>query len=296
MQRIALALAALALAACGGGGGGSGDGMTSIHMAPELPTEKPFEDVAPIISASGGTPLDLPSAQISRELQSLVDNADTLLTTRAYLAGYGYADRTCQGVQCTVAGQTIDLRSVDIGDASLDAVMTKHNVSIMQGASAEEFAQGATNSYVYGGWMEHNAFFLVADVYSEERETTGGALFAATFGKSTGSVPVRGSATWEGVMVGVDISREEGHQGDAIFTVDFGGANIDAAFTNVHEIETGAGRPSIYFDDVPMLLDGFTSGYVGNGIEGRFYGPDHAEIGGTFERNRVLGAFGAKRQ
>ena len=30
-------------------------------------------------------------------------------------------------------------------------------------------------------------------------------------------------------------------------------------------------------------------------IEGRFYGPDHEEVGGVFERNEILGAFGAAR-
>jgi len=30
-------------------------------------------------------------------------------------------------------------------------------------------------------------------------------------------------------------------------------------------------------------------------IEGRFYGSDHQEVGGIFERNQLTGAFGASR-
>ena len=34
--------------------------------------------------------------------------------------------------------------------------------------------------------------------------------------------------------------------------------------------------------------------FSGSGIEGRFYGPNHEEVAGVFERNRLVGAFGAK--
>ena len=40
---------------------------------------------------------------------------------------------------------------------------------------------------------------------------------------------------------------------------------------------------------------GFETGAAGDSISGRFYGPDHEEVGGVFERNRIVGAFGAAR-
>ena len=31
-------------------------------------------------------------------------------------------------------------------------------------------------------------------------------------------------------------------------------------------------------------------------IKATFYGPNHEEVGGVFERDNIVGAFGAKRQ
>ena len=45
------------------------------------------------------------------------------------------------------------------------------------------------------------------------------------------------------------------------------------------------------------LHDGAFAIETGEGrLHGRFYGPEHQAVGGTFERNEVLGAFGGRRQ
>ena len=89
--------------------------------------------------------------------------------------------------------------------------------------------------------------------------------------------------------------RAEGHQADAVLTADFAASNIDVAFTNVRDIETGAARAGFGFSDVPLSGTGFAS-RVGGRIEGAFYGPAHAEVGGTFEHGNTIGAFGAIRE
>ncbi len=96
-------------------------------------------------------------------------------------------------------------------------------------------------------------------------------------------------------MVGADIARGEGHLGNATLTVDFANSNIDVAFSNVRDVETGTARSDFIFNDVPMRAGGFASN-VGGRIEGAFYGLDHAEVGGIFEARNTVGAFGAKRQ
>ncbi len=119
-------------------------------------------------------------------------------------------------------------------------------------------------------------------------------------GNDTGSRPVGGSATWRGVMVGADYARNEGFQGDATLTADFAASNVDVAFTNIHEAMTGSPRNSIRFNDVPFTADGFSSGSRTGSrfIDGTFYGPNHAEVGGVFETDNgnKFGFFGAKRQ
>lgn len=48
-------------------------------------------------------------------------------------------------------------------------------------------------------------------------------------------------------------------------------------------------------DNVPVVQGAFQARDVAGSIEGRFYGRDHGEVGGIFERDRLIGAFGAAR-
>jgi hypothetical protein len=50
------------------------------------------------------------------------------------------------------------------------------------------------------------------------------------------------------------------------------------------------------WQDIPLASGSFQSGSGRNQISGQFYGPNHEEVGGVFERNQVIGAFGAKRE
>lgn len=50
------------------------------------------------------------------------------------------------------------------------------------------------------------------------------------------------------------------------------------------------------WDDVPVLGGRFSDGTGSNSLEGTFYGDNHEEVGGIFERNQIIGAFGASRQ
>jgi len=50
------------------------------------------------------------------------------------------------------------------------------------------------------------------------------------------------------------------------------------------------------WEDLSLTDGAFQSGSSTNRVQGRFYGPNHEEVGGAFERNQVLDAFGAARQ
>lgn len=77
---------------------------------------------------------------------------------------------------------------------------------------------------------------------------------------------------------------------------DFANPRLGMAFTNIEEVGTGAPRDDMTWSGIPLTNGGFATGSDADSIQGSFYGPDHGEVGGVFERDRIFGAFGAKRQ
>ncbi len=84
--------------------------------------------------------------------------------------------------------------------------------------------------------------------------------------------------------------------GDAVLTIaDFPDPRIAVTFTNIKDLGTDQARDDMTWSGIPLTDGGFATGTAGNSIQGQFYGPGHEEVGGVFERNQVIGAFGAKR-
>ena len=173
--------------------------------------------------------------------------------------------------------------------------MMRQGVKVAQGAGQSVLDEATVQEVVYGGWLDHTAFEVAGELYEESDGQSVAGIYGLAVGDASGSVPTGGSATWRGVMVAAETQRVEVHQGDATLTLDFAASNLDAAFTNVHEVETGASRASISFSDVPLTEDGFAF-HADRRIEGQFFGPDHAEAGGIFESGNTVGAFGATRE
>lgn len=112
--------------------------------------------------------------------------------------------------------------------------------------------------------------------------------------------PAGGGGTWRGVMLGSDVSDTvmRGHaiQGDAEITIaDFDDPQAGVAFTHIFDLDTRIQRDDMVWTGIPVTAGGFATGAEHDAIEGRFYGPNHEEVGGVFERDGVLGAFGAAR-
>ena len=103
-------------------------------------------------------------------------------------------------------------------------------------------------------------------------------------------------------MVGMPATgagRGDRLQGDATLTYSLGNQSLDAAFTNIQNIDRLAAHSvtSVSFTGVPVDRRGeFQGGITGNQIQGGFYGPDHAEAAGVFEQSNIVGAFGAKKR
>ncbi|MDE2790243.1 MAG: transferrin-binding protein-like solute binding protein [Paracoccaceae bacterium] len=155
----------------------------------------------------------------------------------------------------------------------------------------------------YGGWLDHN-FFLV--IHGSTRDDQAGDVsvpVAVSIGDATGTNPtsIGGTATWSGIMIGTDVNvtTTPTHQlrGDADITIaDFMNPSVDVAFTNIRNLNTGDIRNDMTWNGIPLTAGGFRQGVDEDSIQGAFFGPNHGEVGGVFERDQVIGAFGANRQ
>lgn len=137
---------------------------------------------------------------------------------------------------------------------------------------------------VYGHWLEHSVFVMVDD------------SVAVSFGDFPGTNPaVSGGAVWRGELVGVDTRTRERIAGNASIEIDdFNDADVDVAFTGIRDSGDRA-RANLRWENIPLTQGGFQSLDATGSIEGQFYGTDHQEVGGIFERDRLTGAFGASR-
>ena len=256
---LAALAAVLVLAACGGGGGGG----TASNGGP-----------------SGPTP-------------------DTLVLGDILVAVQGRlirATSTCDRTVCTISAsgvsETIDLRDVDPSGptAAVTDRQTRNGVQLGRITARDDGVRFAS----FGVWGAYNAGF--SGVGSGTGQDVG-IRFAipASLGMESGSNPLTGSATWTGAMAGVrieDTSLGAEVTGDATMTADLGAASLDLAFTNIADT-SGVLSNDIRWPGVSMQNGSFTSS---GGLRGRFYGPNHEEAGGVFERSGIAGAFSLARQ
>ena len=150
-------------------------------------------------------------------------------------------------------------------------------------ALADRMLRGDTSN-VYGHWLDHSVFVVVDD------------SVAVSFGGAPGTNPtVAGGAVWRGDVVGVDTGTGERIVGDASIAIDdFARAEVDVALTGISDAG-GSARADLRWEDIPLAEGEFQSRDAAGSIEGRFYGADHQEVGGIFERDRLTGAFGGSR-
>ncbi len=158
---------------------------------------------------------------------------------------------------------------------------------------------------LYGGWLDNAAVF-VQRLSGQTRESDLFAVFA--LGPLSGDpLPVEGTASWRGAMVGVDINSQDRYAGDANLVATFGDAPfLGMSFTRIANVETGAAREDISFDGISLSPESskFAAWQPGDVqfqeapiyISGGFYGPNHQEAAGVFGYNELIGAFGARKQ
>lgn len=239
-------------------------------------------------------------------LNNIVGKANFVFISRLYLGGIpgtGF-HYECFRHGCGGTGQGFLYTPAEISRWLFeDGVAQEREIGsleIFQG----DFDDGSWRAY--GAWMDHSAAFLSRYAGSGEYADV---FIASSFGARSGEpLPVEGSATWRGAMVGVDVATTDRYAGSANLVATFGeNHKMDVSFTDIGNVETGASREDILFSDetsVGLYADGRFFGHSGHDdfnqapiyLDGRLYGADHAEAAGVFGYNELIGAFGAKRQ
>ena len=296
------------LAGCGGGGGSS-SGSSSASNLPSFP-------VNPTTARAlvGGTALNQTSSQVGASLDAIHQGANSLLIGDTH---FFYADgsrlsagTTCTAASCTTSGGGVSLTQTladtDFGDASnnYQSVMTDNGIALAQGRSrvpTSGVSGGITDTVGYGGWLTHSFFFAQVLEQTAPAADPIAVGYGVSIGNAPGTNPTSGGATWRGVMIGGDVSdtalRGNVIQGDAEIDIDnFSSPDVDIRFTNIYDLDAGNTRASMSWNNISVRNGAFTTGSDTNQIQGKFYGSNHEEVGGVFERNNVVGAFGATRE
>lgn len=112
---------------------------------------------------------------------------------------------------------------------------------------------------------------------------------ANSAGHSAYENPINGTATWTGI-VGAHTYAGDHVEGDADLTVNFVATEMDVGFTGMMS-ESGTSYAGMSWRNLAMENGGFASGGPVNRMEGRFYGPNHEEVGGIFGSAGMVGGF-----
>ena len=151
------------------------------------------------------------------------------------------------------------------------------------GALADRMLRG-DHADVYGHWLDDSVFVLVDDAV------------AVSFGSAAGTNPTEvDGASWEGDLVGMDTRTGERIAGASAIAID--DLAVPEVRVSLTGIEDSRGRPraALHWEGLPVTQGAFGMRDTAGSIEGRFYGSNHAEVGGVFERDDLVGAFGGSR-
>ena len=290
MRVLVAAAVGLTLVACGGGGGGVSRSPVSNEPPPEAASQ-PLEPGSGAQQPSQPAPPSTTSvdSETRNTLQALLRASDTV-TWADTIDGAAFFWRAT--VTVTPANlQLSDLMKRD--DGEFQSAGSRRGVS---NAVVQERA-----SIDYGGWLDHSFFFVnVWNPVSSDPLRPSESTFTEVYsvGAASGSNPISGSAAWKGVMAGIDEDKNAATfgnlvTGDARVSIDdFNRPAVGISLTNIRDSSTGGSHSEISWHDVSLSGGSFST----SNLSGRFYGPDHEEVGGIFLRNQINGAFGAKRQ
>lgn len=306
LRFIGVLCGVLMLSACGGGGGnGSG----------------PLPDM-------GGSPRDasLTPRQVRTQFTDVGKTANRLMMTGLQVwydpGGTDVHGECFEAARCTPGTDEFGLIFTPANLSAIPRNATIRNRASQQGVPLVEYSGTSSTILQFGtlsrpssvdyrtlgGWMEYSFFTVNHWTFAG---TNWQIWNGASTGMESGSNPVSGLATWTGGMVGR--TRGGDHEpgvlvtGDSRLSFDVAANRLDVALTGIRSNE-GQAYGDLIWSNLPVANGVFGTLSTTRGpdllpvradlssIRGAFYGPNHEEVGGVFERNQLIGAFGATRQ
>ena len=270
--------------------------------------------------STGGMPSVMPQVLTSEKIESILNtrlaNSNLMIFTDSEfrvtclaldcppLREIEFRDETV-GYDFSNFNFTENRRGVSLAETPIITTTGEHHLG-------EEATQ--TDYKALGGWMEHSFFHIETAHWSYSDGPTSLEFEISSGGMATNtnpSEPPGGVATWSGIMFGVVAgpSPPDGASfinGDATITANLRSAFLDprvgVLFSNITNENTGVAIEDIVWTDLRLengtfstYSSPFNCDFCGRNIVGRFYGPNHEEVGGVFIRDDIVGAFGAKR-
>ena len=184
-----------------------------------------------------------------------------------------------------------------------NTVMNHRGVELIQ---ARNVGLSGTNErrhefLTYGGWLDDSVFAIQTITVMTDNDTEATLLHSYSFGNVSETSPTgTGGAEWQGVMVGMNEERQV-VQGNATIDIDdFANPDIDVLFDNIINLNdenvtiSDMNWNNLTLTDGAFNNNGDTDPANGS-IQGVFYGTAHNEVGGIFDRENIIGAFGAIR-
>ena len=314
----------LCLSSCGGGGGGTRTAMMPPPTMPPETTPMPPDDTTDDTMTDDQPPMEEPDfrALLNQIAESATERvgSDIRMSVRVDDQFETFAiGRTCEGPTCTassVGGIPITLTPEDIetraeeleeevtgvqGSVSFDVTLGEQNgvdvATTLVTASAPDLFDGESILTSLDGWLQYSAFVANAIRFTSGDLAGTAMIWADAYGDASGSNPptTLGNAVWNGAVVGVAPAAGQEYNGEATLTLDANNMDLDVTLSNIWSLDRQDQWPTLSWINVPIENGQFTTEGTENLLDGHFFGPQHEEAAGIFERGELVGAFGAKR-
>ena len=123
-------------------------------------------------------------------------------------------------------------------------------------------------------------------------------------GEPAGTNPSGGLLYWSGSVLARDVSgtATDGHAvvGEVEISIaSYTDPHANVSFLGLFDLNAGASRAEFGWTDVPVQDGAFSAGAETDMLQGNFFGRfgrSHIGVGGTFQRDGLVGAFGAQRE
>ena len=310
IRMIAIALPMAFLLACGDGGGGSTAAptvnpfasLTGFETIEDSQTTETFQgilsadmtySVSSVAEANNFGSEQASSCPNSDFCRVPIDDSSWLLISPLTLAGSFNQIGDLSLMERNLVQQP---------DNRITPIVTQGEVHFARGeftgTARSNSDANAVEIQTFAGWLDGSVFGTVQTTIGESNPRR--QFFSYSLGVPTGSNPGgTGEATWEGAAVASIKADRTFIHGDATITIpDLASADVDVMLDNWRNINNGqaaSGVSAISYTDL-TLADGSFEGSGDEQVSGRFYGTDHAEVGGHFNTEDLIGAFGGTRQ